>query len=54
LKTKKNDASVEGFLNSIDHEKRRTDSAVVLELMKKITREEPARTLPVAVSLILL
>ncbi|MFC1529936.1 DUF1801 domain-containing protein [Gemmatimonadota bacterium] len=42
LKTKKNDVSVEGFLNSVDHEKRRTDSMVVLELMIKITGEEPA------------
>jgi len=42
LKTKKNNASVQGFLNSVEHEKRRTDSLVVLELMKKITGEEPA------------
>ncbi len=41
LKTKKNDASVEGFLNSVEHEKRRTDSFKVLDIMKRITGEEP-------------
>ncbi len=42
LKTKKNDASVEVFINAVEHEKRRTDSLVVLEMMKKITGEEPS------------
>jgi hypothetical protein len=41
LKTKKNDASVEDFLNSIENEKRRQDSFAVLELMKKITKQKP-------------
>ena len=42
LKTKKNNASVEGFLQSVENEKRRADSLVVLDLMKEVTNEEPA------------
>lgn len=41
LKTKKNEASVTDFLNSVEDEKKRADSFVVLELMKKITGAEP-------------
>jgi hypothetical protein len=41
LKTQKTDDSVEAFLNSVEHEKRRTDSFKVLELMKKVTGAEP-------------
>ena len=41
-KTKKNSASVEGFLQSVENEKRRADSLVVLDLMKEVTNEEPA------------
>ncbi|MDE2690364.1 MAG: DUF1801 domain-containing protein [Acidobacteriota bacterium] len=41
LKTKKNDASVEGFLTGVENERRREDSFVVLEMMKRITGEEP-------------
>ena len=41
LKTKKNDASVEGFLTGVGNERRRADSFVVLEMMKRITGEEP-------------
>jgi len=41
LKTKKNDASVERFLNAVDHPKRREDAWRVLEIMKKVTKEEP-------------
>lgn len=41
LKTKKNDASVEGFLTGVGNERRREDSFVVLEMMKRITGEEP-------------
>ena len=41
LKTKKNDASVERFLSSVEHPKRREDGFAVLDLMKKITKEEP-------------
>ena len=41
IKTKKNNASVKRFLNKTENEKRRADSFVVLELMKKITDSEP-------------
>lgn len=41
LKTKVNDASVEDFLNSVTHEKRREDSFKVLELMQRVTGEPP-------------
>ena len=41
LKTKLNDASVEAFLNSVENEKRRTDSFAVLEMMQEITGEPP-------------
>lgn len=40
LKTKKNEQSVEEFLNSIENEQKRKDSFVILELMKEITGEE--------------
>ncbi len=41
LKTKKTEASVEGFLNSIADEQRRADCFTVLEMMKKATKTEP-------------
>ena len=41
LKTKKTEASVEDFLNSIADEQRRADCFAVLELMKKATKTEP-------------
>lgn len=41
LKTKPNKASVEKFLSSVKDEKKREDSFKVLELMKRITKEEP-------------
>ncbi len=41
LKTKKTDDSVEAFLNSVEHDKRRKDAFKVLELMKEVTGEEP-------------
>lgn len=41
LKTKKNDGSVKGFLNSVEHEKKREDSFKILEMMKQITQVEP-------------
>lgn len=41
LKTKKNDASVEAFLKSIENQKRMEDSFMVLDMMKKITKSEP-------------
>ena len=40
-KTKVTDASVEGFLSSVDGETKRKDSFVLLELFKDITGEEP-------------
>jgi len=41
LKTKLNESSVEGFLNGVEDEERRADCFRVLELMKKVTGEEP-------------
>jgi hypothetical protein len=41
LKTKENKASVEKFLNSIKDEQKRQDSFKILEMMKKITKEDP-------------
>jgi len=41
LKTKLNKASVEKFLNSVKDEQKRQDSFKILEMMKKITKEEP-------------
>jgi Domain of unknown function (DU1801) len=41
VKTKKNEASVDGFLKSVENEKRREDSFVVLDLMKEVTGEKP-------------
>lgn len=42
LKTQKNDANVEQFLEGVPNEKRRADSYAVLELMREVTGEEPA------------
>ncbi len=41
LKTKKHDGSVEAFLNSVEHDKRREDSFVILNMMKKMTGAKP-------------
>lgn len=41
LKTKPNKASVTKFLKAVKEEKRRDDCFQVLEIMKKITKEEP-------------
>lgn len=41
LKTKPGAESVEDFLNSIEDEKKRQDSYVILDLMKQATHEEP-------------
>ncbi len=41
LKTQRNNASVEAFLNSVTDEEKRKDCFTVLELMKKITKEDP-------------
>ncbi len=41
LKTKLNDASVEAFLNSVADEQQRADSFKVMEIMQRLTGEEP-------------
>ena len=41
LKTRVNDASVEKFINSVKDEEKRKDSLVLLELLKKTTKEQP-------------
>jgi len=41
LKTQPTDASVDEFLNAVTHERRRRDSLVVLDMMRRITRLEP-------------
>ncbi|MCI0554510.1 MAG: DUF1801 domain-containing protein [Anaerolineae bacterium] len=41
LKTKVNDASVTGFLNSVADEQKRKDSFEILKIMKESTQEEP-------------
>lgn len=40
-KTRITDASVEGFLNSIENAERRSDGFRVLEMFKRLTHEEP-------------
>ncbi len=42
LKTKKNEASVDAFIDSIENESRRADCRVVCDLMREITGDEPA------------
>ena len=41
LKTKVNEASVEGFLNSVKDEQARADCFEILKVMKQVTKEEP-------------
>lgn len=41
LKTKKTEASVEDFINTIDHEGKRKDAFEILKIMKEITGEKP-------------
>ena len=41
LKTKKNDASVEDFLNRVENPKRKADSFELLKMMQEVTGEEP-------------
>jgi len=41
LKTKVNDASVAGFLNSVADEQKRKDSFEIMKIMQKITKEKP-------------
>ena len=42
LKTQKNDASVEAFLNTVADERKRRDCFTLVELMRKATGAEPA------------
>ena len=39
LKTQKNDASVENFLQGVEHNTRREDGLVLLDLMREITAD---------------
>lgn len=41
LKTKVNAASVEGFLNTIEDEQKRTDCFEILKIMQQVTKEKP-------------
>jgi len=41
LKTKRNDASVKAFLNSIADDRKRRDAFAILDLMKKAAKAEP-------------
>ena len=41
LKTKRNDASVEEFLKSVENEQRRADCLELLELMTELSGEKP-------------
>lgn len=41
IKTKPTAASVDDFINSVKDEQKRKDSFVLLEMMKKITGEDP-------------
>ncbi len=41
LKTKKNDSSVEDFLNAVDNKTRREDGFTLLEMFTRITGETP-------------
>ena len=41
LKTKLNDANVENFLNKIEDDNKKNLSLKVLDLMKKVTKDEP-------------
>jgi len=40
-KTRPTDASVEAFLNAVEHPQRREDGFELLEMMKELTSEEP-------------
>jgi hypothetical protein len=41
IKTKRNDASVEDFLNGLKNEKQREDSFALVEMMRKVSKEKP-------------
>ena len=40
LKTQKNDASIEDFLDSVEHDIRRENSFEILEMMREITGDQ--------------
>lgn len=42
LKTKKNESSVDAFIDSISDERKRSDSRELVELMSRVTKTEPA------------
>lgn len=46
LKTKKNAASAECFLNSVKDKQKRKDSFVIVEMMQKATGEKSAMWTP--------
>jgi hypothetical protein len=41
LKTKRNDASVEAFLDKVPNEAQRADARALVALMKRVTKHEP-------------
>ena len=41
LKTRPTDASVEAFIDAVDHPRRREDARTLLELMQRVTGEKP-------------
>jgi hypothetical protein len=41
MKTKVNDASVEGFLSKVENEQKRKDCFEIVKIMKQVTKEEP-------------
>ena len=41
LKTRPNDASVEAFIDAVEHPRRREDARILLELMRRVTGEDP-------------
>jgi hypothetical protein len=41
MKTKVNEASVEGFLNQVEDEQKRKDCFEIIKIMKQVTKEEP-------------
>ncbi|MEM9808852.1 MAG: DUF1801 domain-containing protein [Cyanobacteria bacterium P01_D01_bin.56] len=41
LKTQPNDASVEQFIQAVDHEQRRNDCLTLLPIMQRVTQREP-------------
>ena len=42
LKTQKNEANVDDFINSVDDERKRQDCVAIIDLMREVTGEEPA------------